>query len=117
MEARTRGAGSDVPVELARNAFCPLRLTFVAVAVFSGAITLAVATVPGLYFAYRQPPLHIALETAASLIALLAAFSSSGGACSERRGSTKSSWQDRTKQEILKNVFDQFNNQLAFGSS
>jgi signal transduction histidine kinase len=73
-EARTRGAGSDVPVELARNAFRPLRLTFVAVAVFSGAITLAVATVPGLYFAYRQPPVHIALETAASLIALLAAF-------------------------------------------
>jgi hypothetical protein len=23
---------------------------------------------------------------------------------------------DRTKQEILKNIFDQFNNQLAFGS-
>ena len=34
-------------------------------------------------------------------------------------GSTSSSaWygSDRTKQEILKNVFDQFNNQLAFGS-
>jgi hypothetical protein len=34
-------------------------------------------------------------------------------------GSTSSSvWYagDRTKQEILKNVYDQFNNQLAFGS-
>jgi hypothetical protein len=34
-------------------------------------------------------------------------------------GSTSNSiWYagDRTKQEILKNVFDQFNNQLAFGS-
>jgi hypothetical protein len=25
-------------------------------------------------------------------------------------------WRRRTKQEILKNIFDQFNNQLAFGS-
>jgi signal transduction histidine kinase len=63
-----------VPLDLARIAIRPLRLTFVSVAVFSGAITLAVATVPGLYFAYRRPPVHIALETAASLIALLAAF-------------------------------------------
>jgi hypothetical protein len=34
-------------------------------------------------------------------------------------GSTSSSvWYggDRKKQEILKNIFDQFNNQLAFGS-
>jgi hypothetical protein len=62
-----------VPLELARIAIRPLRLTFVSVAVLSGAITLAVATVPGLYFAYRRPPVHIALETAASLIALLAA--------------------------------------------
>jgi hypothetical protein len=34
-------------------------------------------------------------------------------------GSTSSSvWYagNRTKQEILKNIFDQFNNQLAFGS-
>ncbi len=34
-------------------------------------------------------------------------------------GSTSSSiWYggDRTKEEILKNIFDQFNNQLAFGS-
>lgn len=52
----------------------PLRLTFVAVTVISGATTLAVATLPGLHFAYRRPPVHIALETAAALIALLAAF-------------------------------------------
>jgi signal transduction histidine kinase len=30
--------------------------------------------VPGLHFAYRRPPVHIALETAAALIALFAAF-------------------------------------------
>jgi signal transduction histidine kinase len=52
----------------------PLRLAFVAVAVISAAITLAVMTLPGLHFAYRRPPMHIALETAAALIALLAAF-------------------------------------------
>jgi signal transduction histidine kinase len=52
----------------------PLRLTFVAVTAFSAATTLAVATLPGLDFAYRRPPVHIALETAAALIALLAAF-------------------------------------------
>jgi signal transduction histidine kinase len=52
----------------------PLRLTFIAVVLLSGATTLAVATLPGLHFAYRRPPVHIALETAAALIALLAAF-------------------------------------------
>ena len=51
-----------------------LRLTFVSVTVVSAAATLAVATLPGLHFAYRRPPVHIALETAAALIALLAAF-------------------------------------------
>jgi signal transduction histidine kinase len=71
---RPRASVALVPLDLARIAIRPLRLTFVSVAVFSGAITLAVATVPGLYFAYRRPPVHIALETAASLIALLAAF-------------------------------------------
>jgi signal transduction histidine kinase len=63
-----------VPLEFSRIEIRPLRLTFVSVAVLSGAITLAVATVPGIYFAYHRPPIHIALETAASLIALLAAF-------------------------------------------
>jgi signal transduction histidine kinase len=52
----------------------PLPVAFVAVSLISGAATLAVATLPGLYFAYRRPPVHIALETAAALIALLAAF-------------------------------------------
>jgi len=33
-------------------------------------------------------------------------------------GTTSSIWYggDRTKQEVLKNIFDQFNNQMAFGS-
>jgi signal transduction histidine kinase len=52
----------------------PLRLTFLAVTAVSVATTLAVATLPGLHFDYRRPPVHIALETAAALIALLAAF-------------------------------------------
>jgi signal transduction histidine kinase len=43
-------------------------------AVISGVATLVVALLPQLHFAYRQPPLHVALETAASLIALLAGF-------------------------------------------
>jgi signal transduction histidine kinase len=47
---------------------------FIAVSVISAATTVAVATLPGLHFAYRRPPVHIALETAAALIALLAAF-------------------------------------------
>jgi signal transduction histidine kinase len=65
---------ATVRIELDRIARRPLRLTFVAVVVFSGVVTLGVATVPGLYFAYRRPPMHVALETVAALIALLAAF-------------------------------------------
>ncbi len=44
------------------------------IAVVSGAATLAVDLLPQLHFAYWQPALHVALETAASLIALLAGF-------------------------------------------
>jgi signal transduction histidine kinase len=40
----------------------------------SAIVTVAVALLPQLHFAYRQPLLHVALETAASLIALLAGF-------------------------------------------
>jgi signal transduction histidine kinase len=43
-------------------------------AVISGIATLVVALLPQLHFASRQPPLHVALETTASLIALLAGF-------------------------------------------
>ena len=43
-------------------------------AVVSAVVTLAVALLPQLHFAYWQPLLHAALETAASLIALLAGF-------------------------------------------
>ena len=45
-----------------------------AAAVVSGVVTFAVALLPELHFAYWQPLLHVALETAASLIALLAGF-------------------------------------------
>jgi signal transduction histidine kinase len=37
-------------------------------------VTSAVTFLPQLHFAYRQPLLHVALETAASLVALLAGF-------------------------------------------
>jgi signal transduction histidine kinase len=43
-------------------------------AAVSGIATLAVAVLPQLHFAYRAPLLHVALETGASLIALLAGF-------------------------------------------
>jgi signal transduction histidine kinase len=45
-------------------------ITFVA----CEAITLIVILVPGIRFAYRAPSLHVALETAAALIALLTAY-------------------------------------------
>ncbi len=40
----------------------------------AGCITLVVALVPGVHFAYRDRPLHIAIETTATLVALLVAF-------------------------------------------
>lgn len=43
-------------------------------AVISAAVTIAIALIPQLHFAYWHPFLHVALETAASLIALLAGF-------------------------------------------
>lgn len=44
------------------------------IAMVSAALTLAVVTVPELHSAYRDPQLHVAVETAASLIAMLALF-------------------------------------------
>jgi signal transduction histidine kinase len=44
------------------------------IAVAAGSITLLVALVPAVQFAYRDRPLHIAIETTATLIALLVAF-------------------------------------------
>jgi signal transduction histidine kinase len=46
----------------------------VATAAVAAIVTVAVALLPQLHFAYRQPLLHVALETAASLIALLSGF-------------------------------------------
>lgn len=43
-------------------------------AAVSGIATLAVAVLPQLHFAYHAPLLHVALETGASLIAMLAGF-------------------------------------------
>src|SRR3954468_22871122 len=43
-------------------------------ACLSGAVTLAVVLVPSLHLAYREPSLRVALETAASLTALLVAY-------------------------------------------
>ncbi|MGE5289562.1 MAG: sensor histidine kinase [Micromonosporaceae bacterium] len=43
-------------------------------AVVSGGVTVTVALFSPLHFVYRQPLLHVAVETAASLIALLAGF-------------------------------------------
>jgi signal transduction histidine kinase len=46
----------------------------VAAMLVSGAATAVVVFVPSFHFAYRQPALHVALETSASLIGLLAAY-------------------------------------------
>lgn len=45
-----------------------------AVAVVCGAMTVVVAAIPGVHFAYRSATVHTALETAAALIAVMAAF-------------------------------------------
>ena len=50
------------------------RVLVIVAAVASGAATALVVLDPGLRFAFGQPELQVALETAASLIALLAAF-------------------------------------------
>ena len=46
----------------------------IATACVSAAVTAAIAVVPGLHFAYRNPDLHVALLTAEALIALLSAY-------------------------------------------
>jgi hypothetical protein len=50
------------------------RRASVAATLASVALTLAVLLVPFLRFAWRSPLLHVAIETAAALVALLAAF-------------------------------------------
>jgi signal transduction histidine kinase len=54
-------------------------------ACLSAAITLAVVLVPSLHLAYREPSLRVALETAATLIALLVAYLVYGRARRSRR--------------------------------
>ncbi len=51
----------------------PARLSCAAAAVAT-ALTLAVVTIPDLRFAYRAPTLHVVLETANAVVALLVAF-------------------------------------------
>jgi signal transduction histidine kinase len=51
-----------------------LRTAIVVAATLSAVLTLVVATVSGLRFAYHAPTLHTALETAASLVAVLATY-------------------------------------------
>ena len=50
------------------------RAAVLVTAVISGVATLAIALLPQLHFAYQLLPLHVGLETAASLIALLTGF-------------------------------------------
>jgi signal transduction histidine kinase len=51
----------------------PTHLTFVAAGA-AAAVTIAVALTPFLDFAYRRPSLHVVLETASGLVAVLAAY-------------------------------------------
>jgi signal transduction histidine kinase len=50
------------------------RVVLLAVSAVSAAVTLTAALLPQLDFVYHRPSLHVALETAAPLIALLAGF-------------------------------------------
>lgn len=54
------------------------RLALVSTVFLSGALTLAVAVVPALRFAYRAPALHVVVETTAALVLVLATFLVSG---------------------------------------
>jgi signal transduction histidine kinase len=51
-----------------------MRAAAVATALISGGVTSATALLPQLHFAYLAPPLRIAVETAATLTALLVSF-------------------------------------------
>jgi signal transduction histidine kinase len=70
---RQRGGPSVRRLRLRLAAFPPPSPVLVAALVSAAATTLIVA-VPSLRFAYRAPQLHSALETAATLIGLLAAY-------------------------------------------
>ena len=63
----------------------PYRASLLLVALASAALTAAVAAAPALRFAYRSPSLHVSLETAAALIASLAAFLVAGRFGERRR--------------------------------
>src|SRR5215207_8773394 len=43
-------------------------------AMLAAAITVAIAVLPSLHFAYRNPDLHVALLTAEALVAMLTAY-------------------------------------------
>ena len=51
-----------------------IRRVVIGTAAVASVVTAAVALIPELRFAYRDPALHVALETSASLVALLAGF-------------------------------------------
>jgi signal transduction histidine kinase len=55
----------------------PVRIAVV-VAAGSAVVTVAVALAPAVRFAYRLPELHVAIETAAGVIALVAAYLAAG---------------------------------------
>ncbi|MDQ3964443.1 MAG: hypothetical protein M3277_11115, partial [Actinomycetota bacterium] len=59
-------ASSEGPLEAAR-----VRRIVGTTALFSLLFTIAVAAIPFIRFAYRSPTLHIALDTAVGLVALL----------------------------------------------
>src|SRR5919108_930675 len=50
------------------------RVAVLATAAVSAAVTLVITVLPQLHYAYRAPHTHVALETAATLIGLLASF-------------------------------------------
>jgi len=70
---RQRGSAWNRPLRIG-NLRSRLSDPIVIAALVSGAATTAVILIPALRFAYRLPAVHVALETAAALIGLLAAY-------------------------------------------
>src|SRR5919112_1492631 len=51
-----------------------VRIALAIVVLLSASVTVGVAVSPGVRFAYRQPALHVAVETTAAIIGLIAAY-------------------------------------------
>src|SRR5512132_93468 len=76
--ARGRSEGRDAATTAGRGdrkrPFGPLATTMLAVGAAGVGLTTLVSVAPFVRFAYRSPAAHVAIDTAATIVALLAAF-------------------------------------------